>query len=668
MSLILAVFAVAAQQKPVDFFHPAAPVPIVLESLGRSLEMELTAEGAVANREIYVRVTELEPERLLASVASATGGEWRTTRRGRHLVPDRKRVAEARASVRSEQVQQLEKAIAEAGVDSVRSPEETATLQARLAVIEAEDSPATGRELQQFGRQDAGTRLVRRLAKVVGPAALADIETGERVVWSLRPTAVQRALPDSARAAFEAYQQEAKAQNAGLAKHPSAEDKWDRPALLREADRVLPEEALFVVRRDMGTLEATVTSASPSSPVHIGGSLSPSWTARPAPTVLFEVPDFEVVPSELATIVGKCIMPSTVRLTEAEVGFGRRHALEAETSDLWQTPATEVFDQMVEATGLDAVIGFETMDAVSYFAPRTPAPWKPRAMLERFLSPDWRSVSLKDGLLVSGPSTWSLADPPDPHRKGAAMIAEACEDGRFDLDDLATTTAFHADGSGFQTSKAFVRELYEMGGSARFIDPLGDQALRLYGRLPDMARASARQDGYEARAATLPPLALTELRRMAYLSGYVSLPGGQYADSTVALPRGVPSQTTLRVRVESKPSIVAVSIIDGAILSVVATGHDDVAGRVAWAERNGAGWSKPLFALGEAETLDVRLDFGGGVTLSAVRSYVVGGKKIAPVEWTKLPEADRKLIEEQLPEARKRIAQSTTPTRGRIKP
>jgi hypothetical protein len=197
MTGLLASVLVLAAQDPSTQLVTANPrlgrLPVVLQELSGSAGMKLDCIPLYENEVVYVEITNMPREELLARIARAVSGRWDPVGEGKRLVPDPvawQTEERAYADDRTKKLRQI--------VDSGRSVNGAFGLGAPPAEFgDAQEKPAkpTVPEIQPVG---AIMRMLdlRRIALMRG---------NERVVYSTHPTRMQYPLPDAARGVINAW-------------------------------------------------------------------------------------------------------------------------------------------------------------------------------------------------------------------------------------------------------------------------------------------------------------------------------------------------------------------------------------------------------------------------------------------------------------------------------
>lgn len=204
-----------AQSKPISYTAVAGPASRVLPELGKVLGENLMTTPAVADEVIVLRLKEVSGREALDRVAKALNATWSREEAGLRLVrtPTQVRDEErTRLAQRTEQARAMLAAQAQQVAKMAPWSEPTAR---RLAEqLEEARQMAGSFDRNQFTRvqtldnQTPVKRLAMRVAALLDPVELAKIEIGQRVVFSSRPTRVQRPLPAAVSAAIPKFVEE----------------------------------------------------------------------------------------------------------------------------------------------------------------------------------------------------------------------------------------------------------------------------------------------------------------------------------------------------------------------------------------------------------------------------------------------------------------------------
>ena len=192
---------------PVDVVVPAMPLEKAVRLLSQATGKRLEVSRELAGEVLVASASKVEPDELLARVASCLGATWRDDGSKLTLVltdAQRKEQRDAELAWRQR--------AAEAAIQKLSEPlAKHPTFDAK-AIEEARQGggvPAMGgggfspMAMAQLGRNlIAGNpasptgRAVARLARLIGPKTLAMLGDGERLVFSTRPNAMQRPFPN----------------------------------------------------------------------------------------------------------------------------------------------------------------------------------------------------------------------------------------------------------------------------------------------------------------------------------------------------------------------------------------------------------------------------------------------------------------------------------------
>jgi hypothetical protein len=184
--MVLALLLVPVQ---IDLEARAEPVASVVRRLAEASGTPLLCAPDVGARRVTAIVDDETVETIRARLADAVGAAWVVTPRGHRLeIPPRFRAADLRRH------RELREAFVRKALAAVSPPEPTAwTAKEAEAAIRAQKNADDRLRERGFYVSPHGMtnvvpagRAARRVLALIGPAALADIEWGEKRVWSTR--------------------------------------------------------------------------------------------------------------------------------------------------------------------------------------------------------------------------------------------------------------------------------------------------------------------------------------------------------------------------------------------------------------------------------------------------------------------------------------------------
>ena len=175
-----------SQEKLVTFEAKAGSVGEMLKSLSGNAGVAVEAAPAMAAEIVLVSVKDMPVQKLLDQIAIVTVGTWQKEGELLRLVPDvakRRAQAVTMASNDLKEIQTGLKKLAE----SLNPPKEGQN-----------QGSAEEQMFGMFGQQTrTGTQVIARLAAGLNAQTLANIEAGQRIVYSSTPTRMQVPLPNA---------------------------------------------------------------------------------------------------------------------------------------------------------------------------------------------------------------------------------------------------------------------------------------------------------------------------------------------------------------------------------------------------------------------------------------------------------------------------------------
>ncbi len=212
MPALLAALALAALQggapaaKTVTVKTGLETVAAALEAIGRATGETLRASPRLADLPLLVRVQDAPEADLLARIAETVGGEWR--RDGEALVLSSDSALERKLAAAGDPKRIARLAAKLAGMERATEGlkfDETFAKKQREEGAKLFSGVFSGAGMESFDpgkifasslfTQSPATRAIAAILSKIGPAPLAGIRPGERVVLALNPTRAQGALP-----------------------------------------------------------------------------------------------------------------------------------------------------------------------------------------------------------------------------------------------------------------------------------------------------------------------------------------------------------------------------------------------------------------------------------------------------------------------------------------
>jgi hypothetical protein len=628
-------------------------------------------------------VTDLPLETLWAKVAQATGGTWRTTPKGRHLVARPKQDATAVAKYEDAK-KSFEKTFPIQLSDKPWTVSEVrAEIDEAVKAVRSMPERADYQVIQPFVNRSPSGRLTSRVVRALGLREVISVPPGQRVVWSSSPTAMQRQLPAASLAALQAYNDEvrnhqAALQDAGV----TEEDRGQYWLPLLQPDSAREGDGLLVaVKHDFGYYNVTVRL--------LGGEGYARWQTgfpiagqpeNPGATVTlpFEVPEEPLRLSDLSRTIyrmgesrGQARDPEAMAALRAELA-------NLEASLLPGSVNSDMFDQTAQATGLDVVASFPF--AIGLFSSGYMGTGEPD------LRKAWQSAlggmqilraEVDGGVLTVTSGDVFIYFLADMTRKTAAFAAKAANDGVVSLDE-AVAIAMTSKSRGDLMGASFVLQFADPGLAGQASQAINERSLlRVYGQLDENAKRQARSGGLTLRFSALPPKVAQEYRVLVFVDQpdlAYSMEGGNvnrdWDEPTIGLANGFPADGTLTIKFEAPQGVLSFTEYEGGYTYARATEPQQVASGIAWAEVGGEDVGRTTYALAKYEKLTVSGVFGSGFTHMVSATMIPSIPADQRTGWDKLPAETKAEIEKHLAESRKAFAEYRGRTRpaGRIRP
>ncbi len=599
---------------PVDAVVPAMPLEKAVRLLSQAVGKRLEVSRELAGEVVVVSASKVEPDELLARVASALGASWRDDGSKLTLVLTDAQRKEQRDAELAWRQKAAEEAIRKLSEPLAKHP----TFDAQ-AIEEARKGPGGGPRMAggglsplamaQLGRNlIAGNpasptgRAVARLARLIGPKTLAMLGDGERLVFSTRPNAMQRQFPSGSLPILnQLVAEQAKWADA----NDAANDEGGMERLLgalfggtRGAVAGSPSKALLSIQRQRLTdgYEFRLTLFDQDGKEVFSDGL----------TMLLESSPLNLLDSlGSATATGQEIRLSPLSakllgvlrgISAVALGGAPSAAIDDELASVLRRPDEheplsffhgEALAAAAQAYGrnLVACVPDAAFSASLFLLPGQ------KLTVESFLK------SLQDLRLMSFESDdrWIVARPTRPwyqrmqrqdRRALAGLIASVRSDGTLRLADLAAYALNNP-----PVLESPVAQLYAtLSVPGLIANPSAMQwdLLRFFGSMTASQRQSAL-NGAEIPLRLLTPNQRAMVWRMAYLPGFLGLGGLRLqapqsgnplaalrAEPTELLPNGIPNDALLRVTVQRTQVVVNGGASTGGLRLFSALGAEEL--------------------------------------------------------------------------------------------
>ncbi len=225
---LMFLFALLFQSPTISFDFEVGPIASAVRQLSEAAHVPLSIRGAAANETVFLHVDRRPLTEVLAELAKVTRTEWTNENGTLVLVRPAHLTEETKAEEACQRLSILNKWRREAlGKLEVSASEKYATYRA----VQTHE----GRSAEEAFRLPLIETLLTRCIADLDLTRVAQLEKGERVVYSLHPTPAQHPLPQTARDALVRF-------NATL-------HAWQREAAQEQTKKPtkpgLPEEKIY---------------------------------------------------------------------------------------------------------------------------------------------------------------------------------------------------------------------------------------------------------------------------------------------------------------------------------------------------------------------------------------------------------------------------------------
>ncbi len=174
-----------------------APLGRLLPELGKRLGLDIVADSSVRTDVMAVASQARPAQEILDGIAEAANASWEQRGKQRVLIRGRRQELEDEAEDVNVRTAWIRRAIS-------KTPTQTAFTDTAAAALadyrfdyksKAETNPTSFAQLDVMNGRSPSGRFTRRLIEAIGPKELASLPQGQRLVFSTRPTRVQRPMP-----------------------------------------------------------------------------------------------------------------------------------------------------------------------------------------------------------------------------------------------------------------------------------------------------------------------------------------------------------------------------------------------------------------------------------------------------------------------------------------
>ena len=224
--LPLALALAPSLARPVTFDKPAMPLARLLPALGRSAGVDLAAAGNVAKDVALIKVKDAPLGEILRRLAEEDGAEVEATKTGFRIVKTPASERKERQAALAGRVASLRLALDQTA-KSLALPADEAAYRALYPKLAADAKANRGGGWVRSGTDTPRARMplnraAMRAVQAIPVEILADLQEGDRIVYSSRPTRLQRPMP-ALNAIMKSFAKEQGAWAAAAAKSPPVE-------------------------------------------------------------------------------------------------------------------------------------------------------------------------------------------------------------------------------------------------------------------------------------------------------------------------------------------------------------------------------------------------------------------------------------------------------------
>lgn len=213
LACLIARQADPALEQKVTFQCPATTAAAAIEQLSKLSGTPLYAQAPISSEMLVLRFKDVPLRIAMEKMATAASGEWTKTESGYTLTRPGTLVRAIEHKQRTDRISALKDVLAKRLKDFQAYDANTVAalfdaVRSNAKVKPTPGSPQPESRSVAFARQRPPERLTTRLLAGMDAETLADLPSGQRTVFSTRPTAMQRPLSNQAYQAIQDYARE----------------------------------------------------------------------------------------------------------------------------------------------------------------------------------------------------------------------------------------------------------------------------------------------------------------------------------------------------------------------------------------------------------------------------------------------------------------------------
>ncbi|MBS1712733.1 MAG: hypothetical protein JST30_00200 [Armatimonadetes bacterium] len=661
------------------FRSPAADVRSVVERMSKATGLKLSADDRLRDDYVAVGFTDAEPDVALARLADTLNATWVESKDGKTLTrtADQER-AEAEHERRMLR-EKLDHSVAKLRVpkfDDVVARDLDERVEKQRQAIERDPGSVDWRESEKLARQLPMGRFESKVLAAVMSAPLERIPLGKRWVFSLKPTPVQRELPQGCREAYrqllaetEAFKRvrrrtgtdetEARVRDSVDGLGAAGELSYWTVSVRRDDDWFdIDQQFACEGMSSSGGLYVPIEGRD-EKPVRleVTGTFVPSRTSRAVIAAVGSWPDRSAAGSD---------KQSQKILVDALAG--------ADGTDPLASTPSEIVGQTAAALGLDYVAALpDYAETVTWALAQSP---------ERSLSAVFGELTDDSGCVVDTSGGYLQMKPGWPtvvrykrtDRNALREWVRSMSVENLTLDNASRALTTERDSRSSMLSQWAFLPFGDQRRRARWND---FEALRLFGTLDRTTRENAKKAVSTSNLGAMPERFRRELARVLFDEGkglVVEVQGsgpGEEAEPTTYLTNGLPEGARVRIGHQTRSQLFSRMVeSDGSSLLQSLTDFIDVAA-VETQVRTVRPEDRPDFRYtpGDVAEIKIIVEFGQGRTATYRTELLPDPEKLTYTGFEGLPADTKKEFEKywnSLPEHRKKMKPPRTG--GPIKP
>lgn len=692
MNPVLIALCLAQSTATVTLEQSASRLKEVLPELSKQTGRQLEASDELQGSFVVLVFSKTPAETALAEIAQGLNADWQDRKGVLMLV----RKKEDKPGATNGLTKEISAYIAKArAISRWTSKDADKFVKKNLDFVE-KHSDGLGNDWQEYNDVSSDSterRLLSRVVASIGEAGLLSVGLDARVVYSTKPTAMQRPLGAAAMQAFTDFQVERQLHNEALTKVGIGEEGLQEqriylPGLEHNRQDVEGASNMLVVIKNQSenlSISLEIENKEGQTIFSTNDNVSRSYEPPAKAKTETVTVEGEYQPSEDSAAIGRSL---TARFgNRAGTSSPEDDALlvkyfeDLEKNELLKLTPSEFLIQSARAVKKDLVAELPDAAVMLLAYEQAGKSRKLQDLRSMFGGFNIANFTDEEKCIFVRPGTEPMLRFFTIPRADISKFVRRVQKEGITIDALADLTS----GQATATTAMFVTQFAvtpfpSMQSQSMYS---GTEALRLYSKLDSTSRTKAKTGGYSVNIGALPPPLSKVLNWFVYThKGKVSEGDARPTEiqeyettgsieSTSVLPGGLPANGIVTFKVTKGNGLVMNSTYEGGYSNTQLTSAESIANQVAWQEVDTSGGGRTTLKFGSTdyEQLDVV------ITLGNKRFVTSQFKLLGKIDESKLtgpeglPDDVKKLIDKRRADYKEMYKNGIPrPRQGTIKP